>query len=115
MYDRYNASLKWDDLKNLTQAQVYAKMNEVNEWDKLWGSKVGGSYGVPFVMGYCNDTIGYLPASVAYEYNAGASRLVTGSYEAHITAGKQAGNSNSFAKEIIFDWHYFGLNAGWTI
>lgn len=83
LYDRYSSQASWQDMQALqTKSEMYNYLTGgVNEWDKL----VSSSYGTPFVMGYANGDVGYIPNKVAYEYNAGYSFAAVGAYEAHVT------------------------------
>lgn len=86
LYDRYNRNITWDDLKGKTQAGIYRFLNNsYNEWDNILSKNVGGSYGTPFVMGYANDSVGYFPNNVAYEYCKNSKTAVIGAYESHVT------------------------------
>lgn len=50
-----------------------------------WHNLVSGTYGTPFVLGYCNGAKGYIPNSKAYDYNLGSTKWMRGSYESSIT------------------------------
>lgn len=53
-----------------------------NAWKNIIDNE---TYGRPFVLGYCNGSLNYVPNSRAYEYNAGSTIVQTGSYEAAIS------------------------------
>lgn len=52
-----------------------------NDWLDLNNES---TYGTPFVLGYSNNTMSYLPNKLAYEYNEGSMVYSVGSYESNI-------------------------------
>lgn len=59
-------------------------VNQYNDWEKLWDED---TYGEPFMMGYANDSRGYISYSIAWDYSkgvlnwAGKDVYAVGSYE----------------------------------
>ena len=59
-------------------------INQYNEWEKLWDAD---TYGEPFMMGYANDSRGYISYQIAWDYSkgvlnwAGQDVYAQGSYE----------------------------------
>ena len=82
-FDRYITK----DGSNATLATI----NTGNRWDDL----VDDTYGTPFVLGYSNKDIGYLPNALAYDYNNDLEGTLlesyygAGSYESNSTKAAQ--------------------------
>lgn len=59
-------------------------INQYNDWEKLWDAD---TYGEPFMMGYANDSKGYVSYQIAWDYSkgvlswAGKDIYAQGSYE----------------------------------
>ncbi len=43
-------------------------INQFNDWEKLWDAD---TYGEPFMMGYANDSRGYISYQIAWDYSKG--------------------------------------------
>lgn len=56
LFDRYSAEATIETI------------NQYNDWEKLWDSD---TYGEPFMMGYANDSKGYISYQVAWDYTKG--------------------------------------------
>ena len=78
----------YEDL-TLTGEDRYADSNN------LWNSLINeDTYGKPFILGYCNGAIGYLPNYDAYTYCEGSTTRVMGSYETHSSRLEQGTGEN---------------------
>jgi len=72
LFDRYS-----------TEATIET-INQFNDWEKLWDPD---TYGEPFMMGYANDSKGYIAYQIAWDYTkgvlnwAGKDVYAQGSYE----------------------------------
>jgi len=72
LFDRYS-----------TEATIKT-INQFNDWEKLWDPD---TYGEPFMMGYANDSKGYIAYQIAWDYTkgvlnwAGKDVYAQGSYE----------------------------------
>lgn len=72
LFDRYSTEATIDSI------------NLYNDWEKLWDAD---TYGEPFLMGYANDSKGYIANQVAWDYSkgvlswAGKDIYAEGSYE----------------------------------
>ena len=72
LFDRYSTEATMDTI------------NLYNDWEKLWDAD---TYGEPFMMGYANDSRGYISYQIAWDYSkgvlnwSGADVYAQGSYE----------------------------------
>lgn len=72
LFDRYSSEATIDTV------------NQYNDWEKLWDPD---TYGEPFMMGYANDSKGYIAYQIAWDYTkgvlnwAGKDVYAQGSYE----------------------------------
>lgn len=63
--------------------------------NNLWNELINpDTYGKPFVLGYCNGLLGYLPNYEAYIYGEGSTEWTVGSYEAYTTNFEQGTGEN---------------------
>ncbi len=77
LFDRYSREATLDT------------MNDYNDWENILGSALGAEYGEPFVLGYCNNRMGYIPSYVTYDFTKDLYPYVQGSYETQITRVEQ--------------------------
>ena len=69
LFDRYSLEATLEDTSD-------------NDWLDLVNNE---TYGTPILLGYSNDSRGYVPNALAYTYNEGSSDYGVGSYEANTT------------------------------
>lgn len=87
----YGDEVTWENLTKMIensetpQQDIYDYLSSMNLWNNINSATVGGSYGTPFVLGFCNGSVGDLCAKLSYEYNTGSKVVPVGCYEAHTT------------------------------
>ncbi len=89
-FDRYSLQAAEEMDGNLsdktgnTSAKINAALasaNSYNDWLNIRGEVLGTDFGTPFVLGYCNGTVGYIPSAMTYDYNQDSTKWAWGSYE----------------------------------
>lgn len=86
MYDRYGYTDDPNGEKIYWTKEGPANINSHNSWLDLWDED---TYGEPFFLGYCNDSTGYMPSRVTYDYSKDVPGKVQGSYGVNTTSFAQ--------------------------
>lgn len=87
----YGDEVNWESLMTMVkesatpQQDIFNYLSSINLWDTINSSSIGGSYGTPFVLGFCNGSVGDLCTNLSYEYNTGSAVAPIGSYETQTT------------------------------
>lgn len=103
----YGDEVNWESLMTMVensdtpQKDVYDYLSSMNLWNNINSATVGGSYGTPFVLGFCNGSVGELCTKLSHEYNTGSKVAPIGSYEAHTT--ELAAGSGEAVLEVYAD------------
>ena len=67
--EAYNEAKAVEEAGGATVASQWNSLKEKALADNDWLDLVGGTYGMPFVLGYANSAYGYLAEAMAYDYN----------------------------------------------
>lgn len=87
----YGDEVTWDALTEMVkdsetpQQDIYNYLSSINLWNNINSDIIGGSYGTPFILGYCNGSVGEIPNKLAYTYNTGSKVTATGCYKTQAT------------------------------